>query len=203
MLKDLIGPVEVEGLRIYLHPEVYTPAEDTYMLLNACRRLARGKRVVDLGCGTGIVGIAAAIAGALEVIMIDINPYAVGIARLNSIENGVEKYTSIVQCDALKCLNSAEHVDLIAFNPPYLPDTRRERWIDYSWAGGLEGGELLEEAIETLIDLGFTGEILMVWSSATSRTPMDMLERAKFKLKVLDSTHKFFETIYLVYAVRR
>ena len=203
MLKDLIGPVEVEGLKIYLHPEVYTPAEDTYMLLNACKRLARGKRVLDLGCGTGIVGITAARAGALEVIMLDINPYAVSTARLNSMENGVDRVTSIIQCDALKCLNSVEHVDLIAFNPPYLPDARRERWIDYSWAGGPEGGELLEDVVETLIDSGFTGEILVVWSSATSRTPMNMLERAKFKLKVIDSTHKFFETIYLVYAVRR
>lgn len=48
-----------------------------------------GRRVLDLGTGSGIVGIAAAKAGASAVIAADIDPYAAAAARLNSAMNGV------------------------------------------------------------------------------------------------------------------
>jgi predicted nicotinamide N-methyase len=48
-----------------------------------------GRRVLDLGTGSGIVAIAAAKAGAREVIAADIDRYAVAVARLNAAANGV------------------------------------------------------------------------------------------------------------------
>src|ERR687897_301450 len=48
-----------------------------------------GRRVLDLGTGSGIVGIAAAKAGASAVIAADIDPYAIAAAGLNSLMNGV------------------------------------------------------------------------------------------------------------------
>jgi predicted nicotinamide N-methyase len=48
-----------------------------------------GRRVLDLGTGSGIVGIAAAKAGASAVIAADIDSYAVAAAGLNSRMNGV------------------------------------------------------------------------------------------------------------------
>jgi predicted nicotinamide N-methyase len=49
-----------------------------------------GGRVLDLGAGSGIVGIAAAKAGAREVIAAEIDRYALGALGLNSELNGVE-----------------------------------------------------------------------------------------------------------------
>lgn len=49
-----------------------------------------GRDVLDLGAGSGIVGIAAAIAGAREVMAADIDRYAVVAARLNAAVNNVE-----------------------------------------------------------------------------------------------------------------
>lgn len=50
----------------------------------------RGKRVVDFGCGSGVVAIAAAKAGAAEVIACDIDPVSriatLANARLNDVE---------------------------------------------------------------------------------------------------------------------
>lgn len=48
-----------------------------------------GKRVLDLACGSGLVGIAAAKAGAARVIGNDIDPYAEAAVVLNAELNGV------------------------------------------------------------------------------------------------------------------
>ena len=48
-----------------------------------------GKRVLDLACGSGLVGIAAAKAGAAHVICNDIDPYAEAAVALNADLNGV------------------------------------------------------------------------------------------------------------------
>lgn len=50
----------------------------------------KGKRVLDFGCGSGVVAIAAAQSGAREVIACDIDPLALEATRLNAELNGVE-----------------------------------------------------------------------------------------------------------------
>ncbi len=49
----------------------------------------REKRVLDFGCGSGILGIAAALLGAREVIGIDNDPQAIIATRENAQRNGV------------------------------------------------------------------------------------------------------------------
>ena len=61
----------------------------------------RGVRVLELGCGVGLVGIAAARAGAV-VTMTDYEPDALEFARLNAAENlGAENLHGQVRCAAL------------------------------------------------------------------------------------------------------
>ncbi|MEF0938766.1 class I SAM-dependent methyltransferase [Rhizobium sp. BR 362] len=48
-----------------------------------------GRRVLDLGAGSGIVGIAAAKAGAAEVIAADVDPYAIAATGLNAAVNKI------------------------------------------------------------------------------------------------------------------
>lgn len=50
----------------------------------------RGKRVLDFGAGSGIAGIAAARAGALEVVACDLDPLALHACRANAALNGVQ-----------------------------------------------------------------------------------------------------------------
>lgn len=49
----------------------------------------RGKRVVDFGCGSGVVAVAAARAGAAEVIACDNDPLALAATQHNAVLNGV------------------------------------------------------------------------------------------------------------------
>ena len=51
--------------------------------------LVRGRRVADIGCGGGIVAIAAARAGATSVHAIDVEIFAIEACRLNAQANGV------------------------------------------------------------------------------------------------------------------
>ncbi|MHB9799119.1 class I SAM-dependent methyltransferase [Pseudomonas sp. MT3] len=50
----------------------------------------RGKRVLDFGAGSGIAAIAAAKAGAAEVVACDLDPLALQACRANAELNGVE-----------------------------------------------------------------------------------------------------------------
>lgn len=49
-----------------------------------------GKKVLDFGCGSGIAGIAAALAGASEVWVADLDPNAIKMAQINAALNGVD-----------------------------------------------------------------------------------------------------------------
>jgi predicted nicotinamide N-methyase len=48
-----------------------------------------GKRVLDFGAGSGVAGIAAVKAGALEVVACDLDPLALAACRANAELNGV------------------------------------------------------------------------------------------------------------------
>lgn len=58
-------------------------------LILAQPELVRGKRVLDIACGSGLVGIAAAAAGASAVFVNDIDPLCEAAAELNAEANGV------------------------------------------------------------------------------------------------------------------
>jgi predicted nicotinamide N-methyase len=49
-----------------------------------------GKRVLDFASGSGLVGIAARLAGAADVLAVDIDPWTETAVMLNAAENGVE-----------------------------------------------------------------------------------------------------------------
>ncbi len=56
--------------------------------------LVRGKRVVDLGTGSGIAALAAARAGARTILALDLDPTSLRAAELNAEQNGLEIETS-------------------------------------------------------------------------------------------------------------
>ena len=52
--------------------------------------IVRGRRVLDIACGSGLVGIAARLAGAESVLCNDIDAYAGAAVALNAALNGVQ-----------------------------------------------------------------------------------------------------------------
>ena len=84
-------------------------------------QIAPGMRILDLGCGYGVVGIVAAkIAGEENVFMSDADPMAVETARRNAERNGVGGVRLYVS-DGLRDVDESGF-DLILSNPPYQTD---------------------------------------------------------------------------------
>ncbi len=58
-------------------------------------RSVTGQRVLDLGAGSGLVAIAAKLAGARQALAVDIDPYAVAAIGVNAAANGVAVEASL------------------------------------------------------------------------------------------------------------
>ena len=76
------------------------------------------KRVLDLFCGTGALGIEALSRGASEVVFVDKDARSASMTRENLKNLGVK--AKVIRCDAVKFVESCEEkFDLIILDPPY------------------------------------------------------------------------------------
>lgn len=73
--------------------------ETTALCLEALEKLSpEGKNVLDMGCGSGILGIGAALLGSSHIDAVDIDMVATRIAEENAEKNGVPKEKMAVYC---------------------------------------------------------------------------------------------------------
>ena len=117
--------VEIQGVSLTLETAagLFSPHRADRGTLAMLSRVAfaPGLKVLDLGCGCGLVGILAAKrCGEENVVMCDIDPAAVAIARRNAARNGVPGVKAAVS-DGFKSLDDTGF-DLILSNPPYQSD---------------------------------------------------------------------------------
>ncbi len=98
----------------------HAPDRGTLAMLG-CATFQPGERILDLGCGYGLVGIVAALeAGSEGVVMLDVDASAVAVAARNAARNGVPEIRTLVS-DGFTRLDDAEY-DWILSNPPYHAD---------------------------------------------------------------------------------
>jgi release factor glutamine methyltransferase len=99
---------------------VYAPQEDSWLLIETMRRTTpmRGRRVLDLCTGSGVLAVAAARLGADEVAAYDICARAVRCARNNASAAGVEVD---VRQGSLSDALAGRPFDVVVSNPPYVP----------------------------------------------------------------------------------
>ncbi len=84
--------------------------ESTYMMMELlCEEIKGGERVYDIGCGSGILAMAARLLGASSAAAYDLDEEAVRVARRNIEKSGLEGVT-------------AEVSDLLAAVPPVPAD---------------------------------------------------------------------------------
>ena len=113
--------------------EVYQPAEDSYLMKQCLPINLQGKKVLEIGSGSGFLSVEAARRGA-EIIAIDINPLAVKATRKAALDAKV----TVVACegDMFEPV-TGELFDLVICNPPYLPNEPKDP--DLALDGGPEG----------------------------------------------------------------
>lgn len=104
-----------------LGDSVYAPQDDSFLLIEVMRAetdVIAGRRVLDLCCGSGVIGIAAACLGAREVVAFDINPEAVRSTAVNAADAGVVVDARRGSIDEAL---AAGPFDVVLSNPPYVP----------------------------------------------------------------------------------
>jgi len=126
-------------------PGVFSPSgidAGTLAMLSAVEFRPHDK-VLDLGCGYGVVGILAArLIGSDRIVMSDIDPEAVALARVNAGLNGVAEI-KIVQGDGFAVISECDY-SVILSNPPYHTDfSVAKSFIEKAWSHLLAGGRLI------------------------------------------------------------
>ena len=135
------------------------------------------KRVLDLCCGSGCMGIAAAINfPEAQVDIIDLSPDALDVARSNIARHGLEGRVRAIESDLFT--NAEGPYDLILSNPPYVPQWEYDalpaeyhREPEMSLVAGedgldlvipmmLQAPEFLAEGGRVFIEVGNTDEYL-------------------------------------------
>ncbi len=87
----------------------------TVMCIRALEKIQHGdEEVIDVGCGTGVLSIAAAKLGAHHILALDIDQVAVESANLNTELNNVSDRIDVVQNNLLNGIN--DKVDIIVAN---------------------------------------------------------------------------------------
>lgn len=126
-LQYIIGETEFSGLKFGVNPSTLIPRPETEeLVLLAKKRLAAGKKVLDIGTGSGCIAIAlSAACPEAEVTGIDISPEAVETARANAVRNRVK--AEFLIRDILHFETEAwQQYDLIVSNPPYVRESEKQ-----------------------------------------------------------------------------
>ncbi|XP_048790129.1 methyltransferase N6AMT1 isoform X1 [Lagopus muta] len=169
--------------------DVYEPAEDTFLLLDALERDAAQLRqagidvCLEIGSGSGVVStfIASIIGASALYLCTDINPMAayctLETAQLNNV------HLQPVITDLVKGLSPRLNgmVDLLLFNPPYVVTPSEEvqsHGIEASWAGGKKGREVMDRVFPLVADLLSTGGLFYL-VTIKENNPDEILETMK------------------------
>lgn len=111
-------------------PSVFSPEEAESFVLPYMKNHAdifTNKIVLDIGTGSGIIGLYAAKLGAAKVVVTDINKVALTCARFNSKNMGFSsifetRFVSQQDISAYSVIKADECFDIIISNPPYALD---------------------------------------------------------------------------------
>ncbi len=181
-------------MQIKVMDTVYEPMEDSKLIQNEVQKRAKDKIVLDIGCGSGIQAISAALSGAAEIYASDINPRAVMCTRENAKNNKAEIH--VFESNLFEKAPKKKF-DLVIFNPPYLPSDGYND--DLRWSGGYEGIEIILDFFDQATDfLTERAEILFIFSSHANQEKLKkVLDIMGFNLRVLQTKRIFFEEIHL------
>jgi release factor glutamine methyltransferase len=153
-LEYLLGATTFAGHRVQVSPDVLIPRPETEILLDAAIELIdpAGLPVLDVGTGSGIIGLALAKKfPALEIVAVDISPAALAMARQNTTGCGNIRHE---ESDLLGNASLPERFQMIVANLPYIPsgqiaDLMREVRHEPRLAldGGADGLDLVRRLI--------------------------------------------------------
>lgn len=112
------GPIDVAFDESVLRPRPWTLAQSEWVA-----ELSDGSSILEVGCGAGHIGLAAAALSGSRLVQVDHDPAACRWAGMNAAANG---YAELVEqrCGrAEDVLGEAERFRVVIADPPYVPSS--------------------------------------------------------------------------------
>lgn len=115
-----IDELLIQNLKIIQHKREFRFTLDAVLLAHFAF-LSKEAKVVDLGAGTGVLGLLLLARGAAKVTGVELNPYMADMARRTSQMNGLAGRLEMIEGDfrQIKKFLPAGDSDLVISNPPY------------------------------------------------------------------------------------
>jgi release factor glutamine methyltransferase len=180
---DIPNIFHYHDLVIEIHPDVYDPAEDSFLLLESVHTDSNDT-VLELGTGCGLIALDCARRGS-DVVCTDINPFAVQLTRHNIKRNQshLRGSVEIRQGNLFSVLHEKELFNVIIFNPPYLPTKKQEKvggWLDIATDGGRDGLKVTKRFLQSLKKhLLDKGRAYFIFSSLSNRSTLELFLKNK------------------------
>ena len=171
-----VRTIPAAGFRLSVPPTVFHPRfflSSEYFAEFIDRLDLNGKSVADIGTGSGILALAAARAGATNVLALDINPNAARSARENAQANGFGNCVTAVCANLLDSLAPRPLFDVILSSPPKHAGEPRDL-ADRGWHAGPQYRDLAALFEQTHERLKPGGSIYVMLSSDSD---LDLLGR--------------------------
>lgn len=194
----------VAGFRLTVPPTVFHPKVflTSKYFANFLGKLdLAGKHVAEVGCGSGILSLAAARAGAASVTAIDINPNAARAARDNARDNGLGDRVRGVCSNLMSGLAAKPTFDVIITSPPSFPGEPRDL-ADRAWHAGPEYRDIKELFKQARERLAPGGVVYLLLSSDSDLTLLgELIHMAHFSARQVGTQSIFIED-FILYELR-
>ena len=198
--RQSIRTIRAAGFHLRVRPTVFHPSfflSSEYFAEFLDGLDLSGSSVADIGTGSGILALAAARAGATNVLALDINPNAARSAQENALANGFGERVKAACMDLLTALPARPLFDVILSSPPKHAGEPRDV-ADRGWHAGpryRDVAALFQQAREHLKP---NGCLYVMLSSASD---LDLLGRliheAGFRAKLAYERSFFIESMVL------
>ncbi|OSX67848.1 hypothetical protein POSPLADRAFT_1128287 [Postia placenta MAD-698-R-SB12] len=144
------------------YDHVYEPAEDTFLLLDALEQdateLLRSRPLIclEIGSGSGCVSSFHSFSNYPPVyISTDINLHACRCTRRTGLQNKIPIDSILTSLTGALMHRLSHAVDVLLFNPPYVPtysdeadDAQHDAGIAGAWAGGADGMQITNTVLQ-------------------------------------------------------
>ena len=179
--------------------QVYEPKEDSFLLRESImKENLVGKKCLDLGCGSGLQGIAMHKVGSKNIFCVDINYKALLSTQKNMLD--IKNFIKFIESDLFSSLKG-EIFDFIAFNPPYVPSDEI-KWKDLD--GGKNGSEIIDKFLSQFLGhLSSNGVCLLLISSLNNKEKIiSKLKKMGLFVEIVASKKLFFEELFVLRITR-
>ena len=177
---------------------IYQPAEDSYLLQETLKEFLKTKnhnsiQILDMGSGSGIQVETCKKLGFNNILTTDIKSMAIShLKKLGFKSRETNLFSNI---------KKSEKFDLIIFNPPYLPEDKREpKDSRLATTAGKKGYEIIIKFLKQATNHLKTkkSSILLLFSSLSK--PKIILKQAKdlgYDYDLLNNQKLFFEELFV------